>query len=263
MVHSLTGSLALGCQRLWADLARQAVAAPVTQSEALAPADQSAASVDREVRASDRGISELECPCGDKWLVITITRHTKHNFGGRWDCTVGDLKMELWDSEHAGSGTLVFECQTSERGGPGEPAFRYTSNRPNYRYHNQYLIVARETYGLSPHDTTNYRTYDYSTAYLNKPRPGIAIYGSGSGVMDNRDGVLLHAGTSHTWSEGCIVLHRDGEVSGGAYRFNKDVSVNALLEMLEKIHNFAGSSKLPLSARVPRVRLRILESFNE
>ena len=258
MAANNTSSLVGGCQQFWSALSGHAAGLGQTAVSSLA-----AATADQGVSAGDREVSDLECPCEDKWLVVTITRHTKHNFGGRWDCTVGDLKMELWDSENAGSGKLVFECQTSERGGPGEPAFRYSSNGTGYAYRNQYMIVARETYGLSPHSTSNYRTYDYKTSYLDKPRPGIAVFGTGSGAMDLRDGVLIHAGTSHTWSVGCIVVHRDGQVSNGAYRFDKDVSVNALLELLEKIHTFAGKSKLPLSARIARVRLRILENFSE
>lgn len=279
MAADLLTSLAEGCQNLWSDLTRQAVATgqptshqsgrapnqPATQSRPAADpvTEQSAAAADEQVTAPNREAGELECPCDDKWLVITITRHTKHNFGGRWDCTVGDLKMELWETEDAGSGQLVFECDTSERGGPAVAAFDYDSNGEGYTYHNQYMIVARESYGLSPHSTTNYKTYGYNTAYLAKPRPGIAIYGTGPGSMDRRSGVLMHPGTQHTWSVGCIVLHRDGAVSGGAFQFNKDVSVNAMLEMLEKIHTFAGKSKLSNGVRIDRVRLRILEEFDE
>lgn len=263
MTPKTTTSLAEGCRNFWSGLMRQADAAPLPQpSGGTAGAEGGAAAADTQATAPDRDVSALECPCDDKWLVITITRHTKHNFGGRWDCTVGDLKMELWDTENAGSGTLVFECLTSERGGPGEAAFNYSSNGPNYAYYNQYMIVARDSYGLSPHSTVNYKTYGYSTAYLNKPRPGIAIYGTGSGSMDRRTGVLIHPGTSHTWSVGCIVLHRDGSVSRGAYRFDQSVSVNAVLEFLEKIHTFAGKSKLPIGARIPRVKLRIRENFD-
>lgn len=256
MADNMFASLADGCRNLWSGLSQQAAATPLAEA-----ADRSAAVAEKQVTAPDREAGELECPCENKWLVITITRHTKHNFNNRWDCTVGDLKMELWETEDAGSGSLVFECQTSERGGPGVAAFSSSSNGPNYAYYNQYMIVARETYGLAPHNTGNYKTYNYSTSYLTKPRPGIAVYGTGSGAMDKRTGVLIHAGTSHTWSVGCIVVHRDGAVSNGAYRFDKDVSANALLDMFEKIHSFTGQSKMPVGARIARVRLRILENF--
>lgn len=226
------------------------------------PAQQpSAGQVDKQVPASQQEVGDLDADCKNKWLVITITRHTKHNFGGRWDCTVGTLKMELWDTENAGSGKLVFQCDTSERGGPASTAFSSSANRPGYAHYNAFMIVARDTYGLAPHSTKKYKTYGYSKAYLAKARPGIAIYGTGSGAMDRRDGVLIHAGTNHRWSVGCIVLHRNGSVSGGRFAFAQGPSVNALLEFLEKIHQFAGKSSLPLQARIPRVKLRIRESF--
>jgi hypothetical protein len=248
------GGLGAACSEFWASLGGQNRAGIPEVLPLQAAASDTAALAARDVE-------DLTCPCDDKWLVVTITRHTKHIFGGRWDCTVGTLEMELWDTEEAGSGKLVFTCATSERGGPATPDFVGESNGPGYQYQNQYIIVGRDTYGLSPHSTTNYKTYGYQTAFPAKPRPGIAIYGTGSGAMDRRGGVLIHAGTSHTWSVGCIVIHRDGAVDGNRYRFDGTVSYNTLLEFFEKIHDFKQVNTLPIGRRIDRVKLRIRESF--
>lgn len=278
--------IAEGCRNFWSELSRtslgeiplptsttpldpgatQETSANLTQAALPVSAEQGsvqprAGQVDQHVRGGEQDVDDLDADCKDKWLVITITRHTRHEFGGRWDCTVGSLEMELWETEDAGTGKLVFQCDTSERGGPASTAFDSRANRPGYAHHNAYMIVARDNYGLSPHSTGNYRTYNYSQAYLQKPRPGIAIHGTGSGAMDRRDGVLFHAGTHHRWSVGCIVLHRNGRVSGNRFEFAQGPSVNALLEFLEKIHQFAGQSRLPIAARIPRVKLRIREAF--
>lgn len=209
-------------------------------------------------------VEEVCQDCENKWLIIKIERNTKHEFGGRWDCTVGDLKMEIWDEEDSGSGSLVFECKTSERGGPANADFSYSENKAqgaNYAYYNQYMIMPSENYGISAHSTTNYKTYRYNTAYLSKPRPGIAIYGSGSGAMNRRTGVLIHAGTNHRWSVGCVVLHADGAVRDGRYRFDQTSSVNTLLTFLRKIHEFTGQSTHPIGAKMRHVKLIITESF--
>ncbi len=216
--------------------------------------------------AETQNVEEVCQSCEDKWLVVTIERNTKHNFDGRWDCTVGDLKMEIWNSENSGTGPVVFRCKTSERGGPANANFRYSSNSAqgaNYEYFNQYMIMPSEDYGLSAHSTNNYKTYGYNTNYLTKPRPGIAIYGSGSGAMDRRTGVLIHPGTHHRWSVGCVVLHASGEVRDGRYRFDKTSSVNTLLTFLEKIHDFTGESRHSIGVKIERVKLIINENFNE
>ncbi|WP_395344321.1 hypothetical protein PN836_006005 [Ningiella sp. W23] len=216
--------------------------------------------------AETQEVEEVCQPCDDKWLVVTIERNIKHNFGGRWDCTVGDLKMEIWDSEDSGSGTPIFRCKTSERGGPANADFHYRTNErqgSNYQYYNQFLIMPSDDYGLSAHRTTNYKTYGYNTTYLQKPRPGIAIYGSSSGAMDRRTGVLIHAGSHHRWSVGCIVLHSSGEVRDGRYRFDQTSSVNTLLTFLEKLHEFTGESRHSLGVKIDRVKLIVQENFNE
>lgn len=210
--------------------------------------------------ASTGEVEEMCAPCADKWLAITITRHTQHKFGGRWDCTIGDLKMEIWDEEDSGSGKLVFECKTSERGGPAHADFVGAGKKAAELA--PFMIMARDNYGLAPHASGSYRTYGYNKSYLNKPRPGIAIYGNkGSGAMDERTGVLIHAGTSHRWSVGCIVLHKNGAISDGQYRFDKMTSVNTLLSFFEKIHEFSGKNKLPFYQKIDRLRLIIKESF--
>ena len=125
-----------------------------------------------------------------------------------------------------------------------------------------------DDYGLAPHRTGNYRTYGYDQNYLTKPRPGIAIYGNkGSGAMDNRTGVLIHAGTHSRWSVGCIVLHNGGTNGTsrglGVYRFPMMESVNTLLRFFEIIHRFAGTEALPLFAKIPRLKMMIKEEFSE
>ncbi len=42
----------------------------------------------------------------------------------------------------------------------------------------------------------------------------------------------------------------------------QDVSVNALLDMFEKIHSFTGQSKMPIGAKISRLQLRIVEDFD-
>jgi len=242
----------------------QAPTNPIPTSVELEGETDVAAATEQAIQEAEvQEVEEVCQDCENKWLIIKIERNTKHEFGGRWDCTVGDLKMEIWDEEDSGSGSLVFECKTSERGGPAEPDFYGEANGSGYRYFNQYLIMPSDNYGISAHRSgrEKYYTYRYNTNYLDRPRPGIAIYGTGSGAMNRRSGVLIHAGTSHTWSVGCIVLHTDGEVRDGAYRFDKTSSVNTLLTFLRKIHEFTGESTHPIGVKMRHVKLIITESF--
>lgn len=245
------------CAVFWTNLAgalSSAASAASAASRTTADASQSAGN------ASPRAVEEMSCPCDDKWLVITITRHTKHEFGNRWDCTVGDLEMEIWDEEDSGSGPLVFKCLTSERGGPAHADFHYNNNNTG-----RYMIVARDSYGVAPWSGGKYKTYNYSTGArtsgTTKPRPGISVYGSSAGAMDLRSAVLIHMGSSHKWSVGCIVLHKSGSVSNGKYRFNLAESYDTVEEFLGKIHEFKATDKLTIGAKIPRVRLIIKETF--
>lgn len=257
----------------WLNAVSSAGAAPATlapvaqagaaraQAQAQAQASPAQPAQQAAQFAEVQEVEEVCQPCEDKWLVITIERNTKHQFGGRWDCTLGDLKMEIWEEEHSGSGALVFECKTSERGGPANADFFYNSNGPGYSLHNQYMIMPSEDYGLSAPSTSNYKTYRYRTDFPTKPRPGIAIYGSGPGAMDRRTGVLIHAGSHHRWSVGCIVLHLDGAVANGRYEFNATTSYNTLLTFLRKIHEFTGVSSHGTGVRIANVRLIVRENF--
>lgn len=242
------------CAAFWANLTT-ALTSPGSLAKSTADAAAQAAN-----QASIREVEEMSCPCEDKWLVITITRHTKHEFGKRWDCTVGDLIMEVWDKEDSGSGPLVFKCKTSERGGPAHADFHYKNNNTG-----RYIIVARDSYGVAPWSGGKYKTYSYSTGARSSgavtPRPGISVYGSSAGAMDKRSAVLIHMGSSHRWSVGCIVLHKSGSVSGDRYRFDLAESYDTVVEFLQKIHEFKGTAKLTIRAKIGRVKLIIKENF--
>ena len=190
-----------------------------------------------EINASNDlfDLKDIVGRCEDKWLVITITRHTKKTFSGKWDCTLGDLKMEIWDDEDSGVGKELFTCKTSERGGPAHDDFHYKDNNTE-----RYMIIARETYGLAAWAGERYKTYGHCsrqslvTNWKTIPRPGISVYGNRAGAMDLRTAIVMHCGSSHGWSKGCVVLYRGNETeSAGRVRFDLGQSYDTVVQYLQ------------------------------
>lgn len=204
--------------------------------------------------------SKLSQDCTNKWLVITIDRTKKEEFGGVWECTLGQMHMELWDSKDAGSGDLIMECYTVERGAARDQRVKDTAT----------MILANEDYGINIHDGTQMRTYGYKVqdgVHNIKPRPALAVYGTGFGKVGARDGICIHHGSSHGWSLGCILLTpTPGERSGGRWRFPLAPSCDTQVEFRKNVLTFAklSTARTPAGSpqkRLERVRLRIRECF--
>lgn len=230
-----------------------AISAPVPA--AAAPATEPPSGTGQ---AADPG--KLSTDCTDKWLVITIDRTQKQEFGGVWECTLGQLRMELWDKRDSGSGDLIMECYTVERGADRNQRVAQTAT----------MILAGDDYGINIHagevmSTYNYRVQDKVNNI--KPRPALAVYGTGFGAVGARSGICIHHGSSHRWSTGCILLTpTTGERSGGRWVFPLAPSCDTQMEFRKNVLTFA---KMPTSRvysqggarKLDRVRLIIRECF--
>ncbi|MDO5641616.1 MAG: hypothetical protein Q4G26_04405 [Paracoccus sp. (in: a-proteobacteria)] len=234
-----------------------AASAPAMPS-APAPATAVQASGSETLQAGDP--SRLSTDCTNKWLVITVDRHTKVEFGRVWDCTLGHLRMELWDSRDAGSGDLIMSCHTVERGAARN---QRTSNSAT-------MILAGEDYGINIHAGQVMKTYNFvaqNGSEDRKPRPALAVYGTGLGAVGARTGICIHHGSSHRWSVGCILLTpTPGSASGDRWRFALAPSHDTQMEFRRHVLTFAGLStaRSPAASgarRLDRVRLIIRESF--
>ncbi len=204
--------------------------------------------------------SKLSQDCTNKWLVITIDRTKKEEFGGVWECTLGQLRMELWDSKDAGSGDLIMECYTVERGAARNQRVAETKT----------MIVAGDDYGINIHNGDAMKTYQYKVQDKKtniKPRPALAVYGTGFGAVGARSGICIHHGSSHTWSVGCILLTpTTGERSGARWTFPLAPSCDTQMEFRKNVLTFAklSTARTPVGSppkKLDRVRLIIRECF--
>lgn len=231
-------------------------------------------------------VKELGCTSCAGWLVITITRHTKkipftHNGIAKWDCTLGDMIIDLRESREAPEGDIVMRCKTMERGGPTDENYVGEIHRrdaENYPLFGQMAIRARENYyGISRHDGGLYKTYNYrGMDNIGKPMPGIMIYGRGPGSMDRRGAVLIHWAQTHYPIIGCIGLYNGDEteveitgdspdwktqnaVGSRAIRVDANISWDTITGFMNIIEQFLGT-RIP-SSKCRNVALEIKEEY--
>lgn len=252
-----------------------------------------------ENAADEEGSDDVEEACQSclgKWLIVTITRHTKVKFdnwisykgddgkivldkNGKpkkinkplWDCTLGDLKMELCDSQDSESGEIIFSCHTVERGARnGIEDQKKTKNGSAAAP----MVYAPDVHGINIHvgSGTKIRTYKYvkqNDATNQKPRAGLGVYGDGiSNVSGGRLGICIHHGTTHRWSIGCILLTSDpGKKDGARWCFGGKQSYQTVLNFREKVLDFSQltTARVPKSTpgvkRLEQVKLKIVETF--
>lgn len=228
--------------------------AAATPSQTPAPAPASA----EPGQSADPG--KLSQDCTNKWLAIIVDRTKKEEFGGVWDCTLGKLRMELWDSRDAGSGDLIMECYTIERGAAKN---QRTSGSAT-------MILAGEDYGINIHAGSKMKTYNYKVQDKRTnitPRPALAVYGTGFGAVGARTGICIHHGSNHRWSVGCILLSpTPGARSGNRWAFPMAPSCDTQMEFRRHVLTFAGLSTARSPAgsgvkKLDRVRLIVRECF--
>lgn len=292
MERIIRSGLIMGfCEEFWTNLFKMpnrpvpgvttGGAATAATSGATAGATQPAdAAADED--GNIEGVEEVCQSCENKWLIITVTRHTKVTFtrtGTRkdrngvsreyeyeyWDCTLGDMKMEVCDTQDAESGDLIFSCHTVERGAEGGARKQRTAESKR-------MIHADDVHGVNIHNRTRIKTYKYvrqNAAYNLRPRAGLGVYGNGFSVVSGtRTGVAIHHGSTNTWSVGCILLTNEvGAKSGGRWRFGIAQSYQTLLMFRQKLLMFCAMTTarqpatVPPDQRLQRVKLKIVETF--
>lgn len=244
--------------------------APATspRPEARPEATPTEAATDAADAADDAEIEDVCSRCADKYLLITVERHTKKNYGGVWDRTLGDLTMEIIDMprDPKGSGQTVFTCKTVERGAPnGIRGMRTGESR--------HMVAAEDVTGVNMHQRSRIRTYGYVTqngSYNLRPRAGLGVFGNGNSVVSGtRTGVAWHHGSHHRWSVGCILLTQEAATKGSdnKWRFGIAQSYATTLEFREKCLTFVelptarNPSPVPPERKLERVIVRIEESY--
>ena len=239
-------------------------------------------------------VTEICGVCDDKWFVMTVTRKIKSyrangesfyaprsSYAGPrceekvisgktkyWNATIGTAKLEIWNSENAGSGELVETYRTLERGGPADAAFHYDTASAAGKVTSMndmmfpFMIRGGEYY-LSFHQGGKYKSSP-GTTMANGNRPGIGISQSGHAAMDRRTGVLFHLGSRLRWIVGCCLLIKEGDsISGVDMTFNFANSFEVTNRFISMARDFANSDGGTHGERVPRSKVIFRSDYEE